>query len=59
MSNIIGKSNRVFSRHKGGKIEMNSRVPIESQEELRDEELERLTGQPGDQRSAAFPSMTG
>ena len=34
--NIIGKSDRVFSRHKGGKIEMKSRAPIESQEELRD-----------------------
>jgi len=34
--NIIGKSDRVFLRHKGGKIKTNSRSPIESLEELRD-----------------------
>jgi malate dehydrogenase (oxaloacetate-decarboxylating) len=34
--NIVGKSDRVFSRHIGGKIETISKAPIESQEELRD-----------------------
>lgn len=33
---VIGKSDRVFSRHKGGKIETVSRTRINSLEELRD-----------------------
>src|SRR5579872_1240191 len=33
---IIGKSDRVFDRHKGGKIEMVSKVPLDSRQQLRD-----------------------
>ena len=33
---IIGKSDRVFDRHKGGKIEMVSKVPLDAIQQLRD-----------------------
>jgi malate dehydrogenase (oxaloacetate-decarboxylating) len=33
---IIGKSDRVFDRHKGGKIEMVSKAPLDTQQQLRD-----------------------
>jgi malate dehydrogenase (oxaloacetate-decarboxylating) len=33
---IIGKSDRVFDRHKGGKIETVSKVPLDSIQQLRD-----------------------
>ncbi len=33
---VMGRSDRVFTRHRGGKIQVVSKVPIESQEELRD-----------------------
>lgn len=33
---LLGKSDRVFNRHIGGKIRTESRVPIETQQELRD-----------------------
>ncbi|HSC47944.1 MAG TPA: malic enzyme-like NAD(P)-binding protein [Gammaproteobacteria bacterium] len=33
---IIGKSDRVFDRHKGGKIHMVSKAPLDSQQQLRD-----------------------
>lgn len=33
---IIGKSDRVFDRHKGGKIEMVPKVPLDSVQQLRD-----------------------
>jgi malate dehydrogenase (oxaloacetate-decarboxylating) len=33
---IIGKSDRVFDRHKGGKIQMVSKVPLDAIQQLRD-----------------------
>lgn len=33
---LLGKSDRVFNRHQGGKIEMISRLPIDTLQELRD-----------------------
>jgi len=33
---LLGKSDRVFDRHKGGKIEMVSKVPLDSLQQLRD-----------------------
>jgi len=33
---IIGKSDRVFDRHRGGKIEMVSKVPLDAIQQLRD-----------------------
>src|SRR6267142_2210091 len=33
---LLGKSDRVFDRHRGGKIEMVSKVPLDSVQELRD-----------------------
>ncbi|MGD8827408.1 MAG: NADP-dependent malic enzyme, partial [Gammaproteobacteria bacterium] len=33
---VLGKSDRVFNRHAGGKIQMTSRLPIASLQELRD-----------------------
>ena len=33
---VIGKSDRVFDRHRGGKIEMVSKVPLTSVQQLRD-----------------------
>ena len=33
---IIGKSDRVFDRHKGGKIQMVSKVPLDAVQQLRD-----------------------
>ena len=33
---LLGKSDRVFERHKGGKIEMVSKVPLDSEQQLRD-----------------------
>lgn len=33
---LLGRSDRVFDRHRGGKIEMMSRVPLDSIQQLRD-----------------------
>lgn len=33
---LLGKSDRVFDRHRGGKIKMTTRAPIESLQQLRD-----------------------
>ncbi|HLW74816.1 MAG TPA: malic enzyme-like NAD(P)-binding protein [Gammaproteobacteria bacterium] len=35
-AHILGKSDRVFERHKGGKIEMVAKVPLDSTQRLRD-----------------------